>query len=298
MMKTPLSIPIGIKILENTSLKALSTFKIGGKVRFLFLPNQISQLIQLFDYLDENHIRFILFGRASNILFADEMSTAYAVSTLSLTRSAVHSNIVEIQAGYPLRSFCYLCAQKNLAGVQGLSGIPGTIGGAIYMNAGAYGFEIADQLVDVNVYDLQKKKIITYDRDSCHFAYRKSRFMDHTQIILSARFQLEYANKETIMNEMKDFEMKRSQKQPLDYPSAGSVFKKPSSDFYPALEIDKLGLKGFCVGGACISSKHAGFIVNKGNATALDVKKLIEFIREKIAQKTGIQIETEIEFYQ
>jgi len=297
-MKKHLSIPIGIKTLENTSLKELSTFKIGGNVRFLFLPEKISQFIELIDYFDENHIQFMLFGRASNILFADEMSTSYAVSTLSLRKSAVHSNIVDVQAGYPLRNFCYLCAQENLSGVQGLSGIPGTIGGAIYMNAGAYGFSISDRLIDVSVYDFTKKKITTYEKDSCHFAYRKSRFMDHTQIILSARFQLEFANKETVLNDMKEYDIERSKKQPLDFPSAGSVFKKPTSDFHPASEIDKLGLKGFCVGEACISSKHAGFIVNKGHATAKDVKMLIEIIKEKIAQNTGVHLETEIEFFE
>ena len=123
-MKKHLSIPIGIKTLENTSLKELSTFKIGGNVRFLFLPEKISQFIELIDYFDENHIQFMLFGRASNILFADEMSTSYAVSTLSLRKSAVHSNIVDVQAGYPLRNFCYLCAQENLSGVQDLAEYP------------------------------------------------------------------------------------------------------------------------------------------------------------------------------
>ena len=283
---------------ENAPLKDQSTFKIGGKARYLFLPKNESELIDLIKFLDKKKLRFLLFGRASNILFADEMKTDFIISTKLLNRREFSVDYTLIETGLSLRELCYQCAEKELSGLEGLSGIPGTVGGAVYMNAGAYGYSFSDAISEVIVYDRKKMSYRTFTKNACGFEYRKSSFMQQNEIILMVKLKLQKGNKEEILKSMKSYELKRAQRQPLNYPSAGSVFKKPSQDFYPAAIIEQLGLKGFCVGGACISSKHSGFIINTNHASANDVKCLIEHIREKVFEKTGIFLETEIEYFE
>lgn len=283
---------------KNVFLKEISTFKIGGSINFFFQPKNQSELINIVRILDKHHTHFHLIGRASNILFADEMKTQVAINTLLLKNISLLNKEITVDGGFSLRELCYFCAENNLTGLEGLSGIPGTIGGALYMNAGAYGYVISDFLTEVTVFHRDKNKIITYKKEECDFDYRKSCFMDNKQIILEIKLNLRNRNKKQIINEMKEYEAKRSQKQPLNYPSAGSVFKKPSQDFHPALEIEMLGLKGYTVGGACVSTKHSGFIINKKNATANDVKKLISHLQTQIFKKTGFLLETEIIFFE
>ncbi len=166
---------------KNVLLKALSTFKIGGRISVFFQPKSQYELIQLIRLLDDHHIHFHLIGRASNILFADEMKTEVAISTLSL-KNIIHKNQeLTIDGGFLLRELCYLCAENGLMGLEGLSGIPGTVGGAVYMNAGAFGFNISDYLTAVIAYHRESKKIITYTKEECGFNYRKSSFMDDKQ---------------------------------------------------------------------------------------------------------------------
>ena len=283
---------------KNISMNKISTFKIGGAVKFFFQPESQGELIQLVQLLDDNQIPFYLIGRASNILFADEMKTEVTISTLSMKNISFSFNQITVDSGFSLRELCYQCAENELKGLEGLSGIPGTIGGAIYMNAGAYGYSISDYISEVTAYHREVKKTITYTKEACGFDYRKSRFMDDKHIILGTKLNLQKGNKEQIAKEMKTYEISRSEKQPLDYPSAGSIFKKPSLDFHPAYEIEQLGLKGYSVGGACVSSKHSGFIINKKNASATDVKKLISYLQKRIFKKTGIFLETEINFFE
>jgi len=279
-------------------MNEISTFKIGGVIKFYFQPESQSELIQLISFLDDNQISFHLIGRASNILFADEMKTEVAISTLSMKNISFSVNQVTVDGGFSLRRLCYQCAENKLTGLEGLSGIPGTIGGAVYMNAGAYGYAISDYLTEVTAYNRESKTIISYDKEACGFDYRKSRFMDDKHIILGIKINLQRGSKKQILNKMKYYEVRRSQKQPLDYPSAGSIFKKPSLDFHPAYEIEQLGLKGYSIGGACVSSKHSGFIINKKNASACDVKNLILYLQKQILKQTGILLETEIKFFE
>jgi UDP-N-acetylmuramate dehydrogenase len=283
---------------KNVLLKEISTFKIGGVIKYFFQPKSQLELINIIHLLDEHHIQFHLIGRASNILFADEMKTEAVISTLSVKNVSRSNNEITVDAGYSLRELCYFCSENDLTGLEGLSGIPGTVGGAVYMNAGAYGYTISDYLKEVTVFHRKYNKIITYDKEECEFDYRKSCFMDNKQIILEIKLNLKKRNKQQIINEMKRYEVKRSQKQPLNYPSAGSVFKKPSQVFHPALEIELLGLKGCTIGGACVSTKHSGFIINKKDATAIDVKKLVSHLQKLILKKTGIFLETEIEYFE
>jgi len=283
---------------ENVSLQLQSTFKIGGKARFFFQPKQPSQLVKLIQILDENKINFLVFGRASNIVFADVMKTDYIITTRSMKHLDIFNNEIKVEAGLPLRTLCYRCAQASLSGLEGLSGIPGSVGGAVYMNAGAYGYTISDYLTEVRVYDRKQKTIRILPKEDCGFDYRESLFQQRNQCVLQIKLKLKKRNQVCILADMKSIELKRTQKQPLDYPSAGSVFKKPSQDFHPALEIESLGLKGYAIGGACVSQKHSGFIITKNQATAKDVKRLIGYLKEKVYNKTGISLETEIEFFE
>ncbi|MEA1884711.1 MAG: UDP-N-acetylmuramate dehydrogenase [Thermotogota bacterium] len=282
---------------KNVLLNEISTFKIGGVINYFFQPKSQSELINIVRLLDEHHIHFHLIGRASNILFADEMKTEVGISTLLVKSNSLSNHEITVDGGFSLRELCYICAENDLTGLEGLSGIPGTVGGAVYMNAGAYGYTISDFLTKVTVFHRDNNNIITYNKEECGFDYRKSRFMDDKHIILGIKINLQKGNKEQILNEMKSYEIKRSQKQPLDYPSAGSIFKKPSLNFHPAYEIELLGLKGYTIGGACVSTKHSGFIINQKDASAHDVKNLINHLQKKIFKKTGIFLETEINFF-
>ena len=282
---------------KNIWLKDICTFKIGGQIQYFFKPTNQTELIDLIHLLDTQHIPFHLIGRASNILFADVMKTKVVISTLSVKNISLSNGHITVDGGCSLRELCYRCAEKGWSGLEGLSGIPGTVAGAVYMNAGAYGHAISDCLIQVTTYHRKNRQIMTTTKDNCVFDYRKSCFMNQQHIILDVQLTLNRENKDQIIRKMKAYEQQRSQKQPLNYPSAGSVFKKPSQDFHPAYEIDTLGLKGYSIGGAAVSSKHAGFIINQNRATANDVKNLIQHLQQKILEKTGIFLETEIIFF-
>ncbi|HOO33116.1 MAG TPA: UDP-N-acetylmuramate dehydrogenase [Thermotogota bacterium] len=283
--------------LTDVSLKDYSTFKIGGTAKYLFQPLSLFEFTGLIQELEEDHIPYHIIGRGSNILFADEMKTKCIIVTSSLNQIGTRENKIIAECGAPLRSVCYTCLKDNLSGMEGLSGIPGTVGGAVYMNAGAYGFSVDRLLSTVEVFNRKDFSFETLDNRECRFSYRNSIFMDSDLLILRATFVLERketANEIEIL--MSDFERRRAEKQPLDFPSAGSVFKKPHDNFYPAKVIQELGLKGFTVGGAGVSEKHSGFIINRKNASSEDVRMLIEHVREKVIEKTGIFLQTEIKY--
>ena len=186
-----------------------------------------------------------------------------------------------------------LARDNNLSGMEELYGIPGTVGGAVYMNAGAYGGEISSCIETVEVFDLNEGNIKQFNKKDCCFGYRKSFFMNDNYVILSAVLKLTKSSKESICQKMNDYMSRRKEKQPLEYPSAGSVFKRPEGCFAGAL-IEQCGLKGYQIGGARVSDKHAGFIVNVGGATCEDVMRLIEHIKNEVMQKFGIELECEI----
>jgi UDP-N-acetylmuramate dehydrogenase len=282
---------------ENVSLKEYSTFKIGGKVKYLFKPKTVKELTGLIQSLNNKKKNYHIIGRGSNILFADKMKTETIITTTGIKQLHTDQDKISADCGVPLREFCYTALKQNLSGAEGLSGIPGTVGGAVYMNAGAYTYSMDQILESVLVYDMKTKNIKTLSNMDCQFSYRKSIFMKTPLIILNATFQLKkQTNNIGIKNLVKDFEQRRSEKQPLHLPSAGSVFKKPNEKFYPAKEIQELGLKGFCIGDACVSNKHSGFIVNLNQATSEDVLNLIAYIQEKVFKKTGFLLHTEIKY--
>ena len=227
-------------------------------------------------------------------LAISKTETDYAKVKLYVDGDYVTDNTVSTAgAGATLASICCTARDLGLAGLAFAYGIPGTLGGAVCMNAGAYGGEIGDRIIDVTYLDSKTGEIRTVPGAECQFAYRTSRFSEHPDILLSARISTEYGDTDAIRAEMEDITARRREKQPLEYPSAGSAFKRYPG-YFTAQLIDEAGLKGTAVGGAQVSEKHAGFIINRGGATSADVLSLIDLLRERIHDLHDIWIEPEI----
>ncbi len=271
-------------------LSRFTTFRIGGPADYYLEPKDKSDLLNLVKYLREIKYPYILIGNGSNILISDEGIRGAAINLeYGFTKIEVSKNKVYAEAGVRLSKFVDVCIEHSLVGVENLAGIPGTLGGAILMNAGAYGGEISDFIKTVEVLDKDRIKIMK--KEECGFAYRKSNL--EGKIILSAEFELPFGDKELAKQRRKELLLKRNQSQPVELPNAGSIFKNPP-DNYAARLIEQAGLKGLTVGGAKISEKHANFIVNFNNASANDVLELMRIIQETVKQKFGILLEPEI----
>ena len=281
-------------ISENTSCKQLTTFKVGGCCTAVF-PSTVDAFISCIEILKKNDAKFIVIGNGSNILFDDDGYDGIVVVTTELKQLAVSENRISAECGVPLHALCTAASGASLAGLQFAYGIPGTVGGAVFMNAGAYDGEIKDCIVDVTCFDPETSKLIRLTKEECDFSYRHSAFEDNGLIIVGADFELSYGDKNEIKREMSEIIGKRRDKQPLNYPSAGSAFKRYPGR-YTAKMIDEAGLKGYSVGGAQISEKHAGFIINRKDATCRDIKELVDTVKSVIKDKEGIDIECEIRF--
>ncbi|WP_028843393.1 UDP-N-acetylmuramate dehydrogenase [Pseudothermotoga elfii] len=271
-------------------LKYHTSFKIGGPARLFVVPNSIEGLICALSHFPDAKI----LGRGTNIL-APDSGVDVVISTVNLNKCFVDDELIVCESGASLFSVCKKASHNSLSGLEFAYGIPGSVGGAIYMNAGAYGGQICDVVAWVEVYD--GEKVMTLDRSQLEFSYRKSIFQRTRWMILKAAFKLKKADMNEINNAMEEIMTRRMESQPLDMPSAGSVFKKPGEDFYVARVIEEIGLKGLRVGDAQISTKHAGFIVNLGEARSSDVLKLIEIIRHRVKEHCGIQLQLEVEIW-
>lgn len=283
------------EIKREVYLSEISSFKIGGIADAIIYPFSTDALVDLIRELDEVDLPHIIIGKASNILFFDARHSEIVVCTTHLKDYKIFDKTLQCDAGASLATLGGALARAGLSGFEGLAGIPGTVGGAIYMNAGAFGCEISDTITSAKCYDKESGNIIELSREDMKLSYRKSVFSESDRyVILSAEFSLTARAPEEIMLNMKLNREKRQASQPLEYPSAGSVFKRPPNAAAGAL-IDQAGLKGLSVGGAEVSTKHAGFIVNRGDATASDVLELIKTIKEKVFDLNGIMLECEIE---
>lgn len=267
-----------------------TSFKIGGNASVFVRPRSVDGLIcalEKFEYAK-------ILAKGTNVLAPDEGVDA-VVSTLGLNRYYLKGDLIISEAGVLLSTLCRSAARHGLSGLEFAYGIPGTIGGAVYMNAGAYGGEICDVVEYVEIYD--RNKIITLDRSQMQFSYRSSILKKTDWIVLRVALRLKPSNSDVIIDRMEQIMKKRIQTQPLDLPSAGSVFKRPRKDFYVGRAIEQLGLKGLRIGDAQISTKHAGFIVNLGSAKASDVKKLIQIIQREVYRNYQVQLEPEVEIW-
>ena len=234
---------------------------------------------------------FIL-GNGTNLLVKDEGFDGIVLQ-IKLDNIKIEDNIVTVDAGVKNAVFANKVLEKSLTGFEFASGIPGTIGGAIKMNAGAYGNEMKDIVQEVTYIDFDGN-INTISNKQCEFEYRNSIFFKLNCVILQTKLKLEYGNKKEIQNKIKELVIQRKEKQPLEYPNAGSTFKR-GTDFITAKIIDECGLKGYSIGGAEVSQKHAGFIINKNNATSKDILDLIKYVQSIVKEKTGKEIKLEIE---
>ena len=278
---------------ENEPLAAHCTFKIGGPAQLFVMPENEQQLCSAVALCKEQAVRYYLLGNGSNILFADEGFSGVVIDVSALDAEiAVEDTVLTAGAGVRLAALCKAALKHGLSGLEFAYGIPGTVGGGVCMNAGAYGGEMKQVVERVHFLEADGTPGVMSGEDLA-FGYRKSAFMGTKRIITSAELRLESGAEAEITAKMEDFMRRRREKQPLELPSAGSVFKRPEGYFAGTL-IEQCGLKGFAVGGACVSEKHAGFIVNKGGATCADVEALIRAIQDTVFQATGVELEPEI----
>jgi len=282
-----------ITIKYNEPMSRHTTFRIGGPADLYLIPKNQEALIHLCNMLRSTESRAFFLGNGSNVLFDDEGFRGAVVSLGGLCGIRVDGNTITADSGALLSAVCKNAKEYSLTGLEFAYGIPGSVGGAVYMNAGAYNGEISHVLTESTYLDLDDGTVHTIDLNSHNFGYRESIYKRSHFVILSASFKLKEGNKDEIGEVMNDFMNRRVTKQPLEYPSAGSVFKRYPGRFTGQM-IDECGLKGFSIGGAAVSEKHAGFIINKGGATASDVRSLIEHIKKSVFDKFGCAIECEV----
>lgn len=280
---------------KNVSLKEHSTIKIGGPADYVAYPKTESALCALVDYLNDENIKYIVVGNGSNIVFSDEGFRGVVIITTHLKKIRKIGNTVYAECGVSLTALAVYAQKHGLTGLEFAYGIPGTVGGAVYMNAGAYDGEISNILQKSTYFDMSISKRCDLYKAGHKFGYRHSIYATTGHVILSAVFELKAGEPDEIKAKMDGFMAARKEKQPLDYPSAGSTFKR-CDGHYTAQMIDQTGLKGYSVGGAKVSEKHAGFVINTGNATAEDVKALTSIIKRKIKEKFDVDICEEIKY--
>ncbi|MDO4607831.1 MAG: UDP-N-acetylmuramate dehydrogenase [Clostridia bacterium] len=271
-----------------------TTFKIGGNADVLVKVKSVDELKNVLAFAKEYDLPYFVLGKGSNLLVSDKGIEGVVISLEYLNDIKIDGNTVTCGAGAGLMTLCTTVQKASLSGLEFAFGIPGTVGGALYMNAGAYGGEMSQAVVGATALDADGN-IKKFDLDSMCLGYRTSVFKNTNLIILSAEFSLKNGDKQQIKAKMDDFFGRRRDKQPLEYPSAGSTFKRPEGYFAGAL-IEQNNLKGVSCGGAQVSEKHAGFVINTGNATAADVKNLIKHIQKTIMDSDGVELEPEVIF--
>ena len=286
----------GMKLLEQEPLSAHCSFKIGGPARAIAFPSDVTSLTKICAILKEQELAPLMLGNGTNILFPDEgLQEVFLISTEKLTKLfLLPDGAVYAEAGVSLARLAGFAQQHGLKGLEFASGIPGSLGGGCIMNAGAYGGELKDVIESVVCLYLPDQGMYELTNEQCAFSYRRSRFNSVGGfVVLSAVFRLEQDEPEAIAGRMRELGEKRREKQPLDLPSAGSAFPRPEGHYAGAL-IDEAGLKGYAVGGARVSEKHAGFVVNRGGASFEDVLRLMEHIQEAVLRSSGIALEPEV----
>ncbi|MBQ4584146.1 MAG: UDP-N-acetylmuramate dehydrogenase [Bacilli bacterium] len=285
------------EVLENVSLKKYNTYRIGGITKYFVMPNDIESLQKLIKYLNENEIKHMILGNGSNVIFSDDIYDGVIIKLDKLNKVEVDGLFLRAQAGVMLPKLVQISVENNLMGLEWAAGIPGTVGGSIVGNAGAYKSEIKEFLLNITVIDSQGNIKIIYPSE-IDFKYRHSSFKDELKdlVVVSAVFGLMPGNKEESLKLMEDRRARRMESQPLEYPSAGSVFRNPEGDFAGRIIECDVKLKGKTIGGAKVSEKHANFIINYDNATSQDVKDLIDLIHTKVLETNNIDLIVEQEF--
>lgn len=285
---------LGLKILVDEPLSKHTTFKVGGKCDLMVYPDSVESLSKLYCGCKESDLYTYILGNGSNILFTDDgFRGVVIVLSSDFSDISVDGERLNVLSGTMLSKLCKTALEHSLTGLEFAYGIPGSVGGAVYMNAGAYGGEMKDVIESVTALS-PDGKLLTFTNQDLDFSYRHSIFSRSDMVIISAVYKLEKGNAEDIKSKMDDLMSRRVSKQPLEFPSAGSTFKRPEGT-YAGLVIEQSGLKGYTVGGAQVSEKHANFVINKGGATASDIINLISDVKKTVKEKTGYTLECEVE---
>lgn len=285
-----------IPVKSDLPLCDYSTFRIGGHADLALFPTTVEQLCLQLAMLAQSGLKYTVIGNGSNVLFSDVGYRGVVVFTTEMKQYRFDRETLYAQSGASLARVCTDACKQGYEGFAFGCGIPGTMGGGVFMNAGAYGGQISDVLMTSECYDTANNRILTLDASEHELDYRHSIFQEHPEyVILSSTFALKKGDAEQIMQKVHEQAASRREKQPLNYPSVGSTFKRPAGNFAGKL-IEDAGLKGTRVGGAVVSEKHAGFIVNDGDATAADVLALVELIKARVYDRFGVMLECEFRY--
>ena len=280
----------------NEKLELHTTYKVGGICKYFITPKDLDELIELLKYLKEKNIKYMILGNGSNTIFSSKEYNGVIINLCNFNSMEIIENKIYVEAGYQLIKLSMDALNNSLSGLEFAAGIPGNIDGAIFMNAGAYKSDMSNLVETVTFLD-ESFELKTLKNEELNFSYRKSLFQDHPEyIIISTVLELDEGIEEEIKDLMDRRKERRISSQPLEYPSAGSVFRNPSEDVFAGKLIEDLGLKGYTIGGAQISEKHANFIINIGGATGEDIKTLIDLVKLKVKEKYNIDLHVEQRF--
>ena len=282
-------------IRHDYPMKNITSFRIGGPCDLAVYHADADAFIFAINKCKELNVPYIVLGNGSNTLASDKGFRGVVFVTTDMRKVEINGEFLTAGCGCLLGSVGTNASNSGLSGAEFANGIPGTVGGAVYMNAGAYGGQMADIVYSTVCYDVDSGEVLTLDNAAHKFDYRHSVFMEKNYIVLSSTLKLSYGNSADIKAKMNEHLKARREKQPLEYPSAGSTCKRPLGYFAGRL-IEDAGLKGTSVGGAMVSPKHAGFVINTGNATASDVVALVGIVKEKVKSIFGVELECEIRF--
>jgi len=281
-------------IKQNVPLKKYTTFKVGGPALYFLIPETENSLLQLVEIIQNTNLPHFVLGKGSNIIVGDKGYNGIIIYTGHLDEINVKNNNIIAQSGVTLKNIAETAQKNSLTGIEFASGIPGSLGGAIFMNAGAYGSEMSDIIQEVSALKKNSGKLILKKED-LNLSYRNSIFQSKEYIITTASLALSKGNQNKIKEKMQKLNQKRKNNQPLEYPSAGSSFKRPKG-YYTGPLIERANLKGYQIGGAQVSKKHAGFIINKDEATAKDIVRLIRKIQKEVYKTSGVKLKPEPKF--
>ena len=279
--------------INNVNLSKVTTYRFGGLCKNFIILENPDDILKIPETINSTNT-FVL-GRGSNIAFADDEYTGYILKPdFQYINKTNNLNMLEVSSGTYLPELSRYLKENELGGGEYLLGIPGSLGGALKMNAGSYGYEISSNVIEVNCYDLDKKKFITVDKDSINYSYRRSKNLDN-KIILSAILRFENSDPKTISKKMTDFNKQRKKSQPPAIYNAGSVFKNTNTYFAGKL-IENTGLKGYSIDNVSVSTKHANFFIAKKGAKAASLYNLVQYVKEKVHDKYKVELEEEIQF--
>lgn len=277
------------KLILNTSLKNYNTYKVEATAKYIFYPYNVENLIKMLEYIKENNLSYKILGKGSNLIFNFDVYEGILIKLDELNQVTIEDDTITVESGYPLIKLAMEVSNLGLTGLEFASGIPGTIGGAVYMNAGAYKSDMSNVIEDVT-YLTPELEIKTVKNEELNFGYRTSFFKENKDnVILKTTLKLSKGDKEEILKLIQERATKRKESQPLEYPSAGSVFRNPEGDFAGRL-IEEQGFKGKNINGAEVSTKHANFIINTDNCSGKDIVELINEIKETIKKEYDIDL--------